>query len=165
MLPVKHVLSSVRGVYNAVYVTGDRVGPTLYYGRGAGAEPTGSAVVSDIVDMAARKSAGCVKGGMRLLFEGRRIKPGAETITPFYMRFRAEDRPGVLSKVSGILGEHGISISAVTQKGRKEHDYVPIVMLTHEAAEAHLLRAKGEIDALPFIEGEGVYMRIEEGGL
>jgi homoserine dehydrogenase len=164
MLPVKHVMSNVQGVYNAVYVMGDRVGPTLYYGRGAGGDPTGSAVVSDIVDMASRKRAGCVKAGRRLLEEGRRIKRSAETVTPFYMRFRAEDGPGVLSKVSGILAQYGISISAVTQKGRKEHDYVPIVMLTHEAAEAHLLRAKGEIDALPFIEGESVHMRIEEGG-
>ena len=64
-------------------------------------------------------------------------------MTSFYMRFRAEDRPGVLSKISGILADYGISISAVTQKGRKENEYVPIVMLTHEAAEGHLLRAKG----------------------
>ena len=165
MLPVKHLMSDVNGVYNAVYVVGDKVGPNLYYGKGAGAHPTGSAVVSDIVDMAARIGSRCVKPGMRLFDGGRRIKTSAETITPFYMRVKAEDSPGVLSKVSGVLAEHGISISAVTQKGRKENDYVPVVMLTHEAAEKSLKEAKAEIDRLPFIEGESVHIRIESGGL
>jgi homoserine dehydrogenase len=96
--------------------------------------------------------------------ENRAVKQRGEGVASYYLRFRAEDRPGVLSKVSGILGDHGISISDVSQKGRKEHDYVPIVMLTHEAAEGHLLRAKAEIDRLPFIDGEGVHIRIEAGG-
>ena len=82
----------------------------------------------------------------------------------FYMRFKCEDRPGVLSRISGILADHGISISVVTQKGRKENEYVPVMMLTHEAAEGHLLGAKAEIDRLPFIEGESVHIRIEPGG-
>lgn len=165
MLPVKHLLSDVNGVYNAVYVVGDKVGPNLYYGKGAGAHPTGSAVVSDIVDMASRIGSRCVKPGMRLFDGGRRIKTSAETITPFYMRVKAEDSPGVLSKVSGVLAKHGISISAVTQKGRKEKAHVPVVMLTHEAAEKSLKEAKAEIDRLPFIEGESVHIRIESGGL
>ena len=165
MLPVKHLLSDVNGVYNAVYVVGDRTGPNLYYGKGAGAYPTGSAVVSDIVDMASRIGSRCVKPGMRLFDGGRRIKTCAETTTPFYMRVKAEDSPGVLSKVSGVLAKYGISISAVTQKGRKEKAYVPVVMLTHEAPEKCLKEAKAEIDRLPFIEGESVHMRIESGGL
>jgi len=165
MLPVKHLLSDVNGVYNAVYVVGDRAGPNLYYGKGAGALPTGSAVVSDIVDMASRIGSRCVKPGMRLFDGGRRIKTSAETITPFYMRVKAEDSPGVLSKVSGILAKYNISISAVTQKGRKEKAHVPVVMLTHEAPEKSLKEAKAEIDRLPFIEGESVHMRIESGGL
>jgi homoserine dehydrogenase len=165
MLPMKHPLSSVSGVYNAVYVVGDRVGPNLYYGKGAGAEPTGSAVVSDIVDMAMRKSTRGIRPGMQLSADGRRIKAGGESVTPFYMRFRAEDRPGVLSKISGILSEYDISIFAVTQKGRKENEYVPIVMLTYEAPEAQLRKAKAEIDELPFISGESVHIRIEEGSV
>jgi homoserine dehydrogenase len=165
MLPVKHLMSDVNDVYNAVYVVGDKVGPNLYYGRGAGGNPTGSAVVSDIVDMAARKATGCAKPGMQLLREGRRIKESGETITPFYMRFKAEDHPGVLSKISGILAAYDISLFAVTQKGRKENDYVPIVMLTYEAAEENLKKAKAEIDRLPFIDGESVHIRIESGGL
>ena len=81
------------------------------------------------------------------------------------MRVKAEDSPGVLSKVSGVLAKYGISISAVTQKGRKENAYVPVVMLTHEAAEKSSRKAKAEIDRLPFIEGASVHIRIESGGL
>jgi homoserine dehydrogenase len=165
MLPVGHLMSDVNGVFNAVYVVGDKVGPNLFYGRGAGGDPTGSAVVSDIVDMALRKQSGCIKAAMKLSNEGRRIKTRGETITPFYMRFKAADSSGVLSKISGILAAHDISIFAVTQKGRKENDYVPIVMLTYEATEEGLRKAKAEIDALPFIQGESVHIRIEAGGL
>jgi homoserine dehydrogenase len=161
MLPATHLMSSVNGVYNAVYVLGDRVGPSLYYGKGAGGDPTGSAVVSDIVDMAARKNGPRHKPGMRFWPGERRIKKSGESVTAFYMRFRCEDRPGVLSKISGILADHGISISAVSQKGRKENEYVPIVMLTHEAAEGRLLLAKAEIDSLPFMGRESVHIRIE----
>jgi homoserine dehydrogenase len=163
MLPAKHLMSDVNDVFNAVYVMGDKVGPNLFYGKGAGGDPTGSAVVSDIVDMALRKQSGCVKTGMVLSEDGRRIKKSDETVTRFYMRFKAEDRPGVLSKISGILADHNISLFAVTQKGRKENSYVPIVMLTYEASEENMKRAKAEIDALPFIEGESVHIRIEEG--
>jgi len=165
MLPARHLMSDVNGVFNAVYVVGDKVGPNLYYGRGAGGDPTGSAVVSDIADMAARKASGCPRPSMRLTEDGRRIKRSGEMVTPFYMRFKAEDRPGVLSKISGILAEYDISLFAVTQKGRKENDYVPIVMLTYEATEENLKKAMAEIDRLPFIQGESVHIRIEEGGL
>jgi homoserine dehydrogenase len=165
MLPATHLMSGVNGVYNAVYVLGDRVGPSLYYGKGAGADATGSAVVSDIVDMAARKNGRRGKPGIRFWAGEKRIKKSAETVTSFYMRFKCEDRPGVLSRISGILADHGISISVVTQKGRKENEYVPVMMLTHEAAEGHLLEAKSEIDRLPFIGGESVHIRIEPGGM
>jgi homoserine dehydrogenase len=165
MLPATHLMSKVNGVYNAVYVLGDRVGPSLYYGKGAGADPTGSAVVSDIIDMAGRINGRCGKSGIRFWAGERRIKRSAETVASFYMRFKCEDRPGVLSRISGILADHDISISVVTQKGRKENEYVPVMMLTHEAAEGHLLKAKAEIDRLPFIEGESVHIRIEAGGM
>jgi len=165
MLPATHLMSSVNGVYNAVYVLGDRVGPSLYYGKGAGGDPTGSAVVSDIVDMAGRINGRRHKPGIRFWAGEREIKRSEETVASFYVRFKCEDRPGTLSKISGILADHGISISAVTQKGRKENEYVPVVMLTHEAAEGRLLRAKAEIDALPFIGGESVHIRVEAGGM
>ncbi len=165
MLPLTHPMSNVHGVYNAVYVVGSNVGPNLFYGRGAGSAPTGSAVVSDIIDMAHR-----IKGKnnfvkLPMYASGKKMKKGEESSVPYYMRFTAQDRPGVLSKVSGILAQHNISISAVTQKGRKETGYVPIVMLTHEAVERNLKKATAAIDRLPFIRRGSIYIRIEEGGL
>ncbi len=163
MLPAGHLMSSVGDVYNAVYIVGDRVGPNLYYGKGAGADPTASAVVSDIVDMAVRKAAGCRRAAARLAENGRRVKKSRESVSSFYVRLKTEDKPGVLSRVSGILADHRISIAAVTQKGRGENEYVPIVMLTHEAAEGDLLDAKAELDKQDFISGQSIHVRIEQG--
>jgi len=165
MIPITHPMSNVNGVYNATYVVGDRIGPNLYYGRGAGSDPTGSAVVSDIVDMALRMKAKAPRIKIPVYIGEKRVRGGEESSVPYYMRFAAQDRPGVLSKISGILANYKISISAVTQKGRKENGYVPIVMLTHEAIEKNLKKAKSEIDRLPFIRGGSVYIRIEEGNL
>jgi len=167
MLPVNHPMSSVNGVYNAVYIVGDMVGPNLFYGKGAGSEPTGSAVVSDIVDMAKRITAGGAGGltGARGLTTTGRYKQGKGSPVPYYLRVMAQDRPGVLSKISGILSEYRISISAVTQQGRKLGGYVPVVMVTHDASEEGLRKAKEEIDRLSFTQGESVHIRIEEGNL
>jgi homoserine dehydrogenase len=165
MIPVRHPMSTVSGVFNAVYVVGDHAGPSLYYGKGAGAGPTGSAVVSDIVDMAVRKAAKCSRRGLAAGDTDKRIKKGEESVTPFYVRFKAQDQPGVLSKISGVLGEHGISIAAVIQKERTKNDYVPIVMLTYEASEGSLKQAIEKIDRLSFIGGPSVHIRIEENNL
>ena len=165
MIPIAHPMSSVNGVFNAVYVVGDRVGPSLYYGKGAGGDPTGSAVVSDIVDMALRMKSNNRHVKIPAYRKISRKKEAKESLVPHYMRFTAADRPGVLSKVSGILADYGISISAVTQKERKEGGHVPIVMLTHEANEKNLKKAKGIIDKQAFIKGESVHIRIEEGNL
>ena len=164
MIPVSHPMSNVNGVYNAVYLVGDRVGPNLYYGKGAGSDPTASSVVSDIVDMASR--IGNNNGKTRVRQHVRtnlRIRSGDDISAPYYMRVTAQDRPGVLSMVSGILAEHDISISAVIQKGRMVEGYVPVVMLTHEAIEKNLKEARAKIDRLPFVKGESVHIRIEEG--
>lgn len=165
MIPVIHPMSSVDGVFNAVYVVGDRVGPSLYYGKGAGADPTGSAVVSDIVDMALRMKSDNRYVKIPVYHMAKRRKEMKESLVPYYMRFTAADRPGVLSRVSGILADYGISISAVTQKERKEGGHVPIVMLTHEANEKNLKKAKSVIDKQSFIKGESVHIRVEEGNL
>ncbi len=164
MIPLSHPMANVNGVYNAVYLVGDRVGPNLYYGKGAGSDPTASAVVSDIVDMASRVKNN--SGKMRVLQHVRtdlRIRGSEEVSAPYYMRVTAQDRPGVLSKVSGILAEHNISISAVIQKGRMVEGHVPVVMLTHEAVEKSLKEAKAEIDRQPFVREESVHIRIEQG--
>lgn len=166
MIPLSHPMSNVNGVYNAVYVVGDKVGPNLFYGKGAGADPTGSSVVSDIMDMAYRIRAKDLKARIPRFKNSRVImRKGGESRFPFYMRITTEDRTGVLSKISGILSNYDISISTVIQKGRKEKGHVPIVMLTHEASENSLKKAKIEINQLPFIKGESVHIRIEEGNL
>ncbi len=165
MIPVAHLMGNVDGVYNAAYIVGDKTGPTLYYGKGAGSDPTGSAVVSDIVDMAYRMRTGSPAPKIPLVSKEKKMKSGVKSSVPYYMRFTAKDTPGVLSKVSGVLAQYKISISSVIQKGRKENGYVPIVMLTHEATEQSLKEAKKAIDRLAVTKGESVSIRIEEGRL
>jgi homoserine dehydrogenase len=94
-----------------------------------------------------------------------RFKEGKASSVPYYLRVMAKDMPGVLSKISGVLSEYKISISAVTQQGRKLSGYVPVVMVTHDASEEGLMRAKKEIDALSLTKGKSVHIRIEEGNL
>ncbi len=136
MVPEEYLISKVDGVFNAVYVEGDAVGSTLYYGRGAGDMPTGSAVVSDIADIARNIVTNSV---CRISPEPSR-KPKSlmkmeEVQSMYYFRFSAIDKPGVLSKISGILGKYNISIVSVIQKGRHEGKAVPLVVLTHKARE------------------------------
>jgi homoserine dehydrogenase len=167
MIPEGHLLSTVEGVFNAIYIKGDATGPTLFYGQGAGQMPTGSAVVSDLVEL-----------GRNLLVKahGRRVpllsfqesaiekiplKKMVEVVMPFYMRFSALDQPGVLSKISGILGKNGISIASVIQKGRQMNGAVPVVMMTHEAKEENVHRALREIDRLNVILGKTMVIRVE----
>jgi homoserine dehydrogenase len=165
MLPAHHLLSTVEGVYNAIYLTGDAVGPAMFYGQGAGSLPTGSAVVSDLVDLCRDIIKGFKGGGdahLPLLSsqEGA-IKPINEVSTPYYLRFTALDRPGVLSHISGILGKHEISIASVIQKGRKVKEAVPIVMMTHEARERDVHHALSEINKLDIIRAKTTLIRVE----
>ncbi len=161
MIPEGHLLSQVQGVYNAIYIVGDSVGPTLLYGQGAGSAPTGSAVVSDLVDIVRRGRL------LRLpsFAEGRPLKDIEDLRCPYYLRFTAVDRPGVLSKISGILGENDISIASVIQKGRTKRGAVPIVMMTHEAVERNIRRAIEEIDALDVIKDSTKLIRVEALGV
>lgn len=157
MIPEDYLIAKVDGVFNAIYVEGDSVGSTLYYGRGAGSMPTGSAVVADIVDIAK----GC--SILPLDFsEKYSIMPMEEIESMYYFRFMALDRPGVLSKISGVFGEHNISIASVIQKGRsREGDAVPLVILTHKAKEKDVLKALKKIEKLPVVAGESVFIRVE----
>jgi len=165
MLPEDELLAKVGGVFNAVVVRGDAVGETLYYGPGAGALPTASAVVADIAEIAESLIEGGVHRahpcGNRTLAP-RPLLPIAEVETPFYLRFAAQDRPGVLSKISGVLGNHGISIDQVRQHGRHQGGTVPLVILTHDAVEGNLRRALVEIEALGVTAGPAVVIRVEE---
>ncbi len=167
MIPGSHLLSTVDGVFNAVYIKGDAVGPTLFYGQGAGKMPTGSAVVSDLVELGRNLLIQAIDRRVPLLsfqessIEKVPLKRMEEVSMPYYIRFSALDRPGVLSKISGILGRNKISISAVTQKGRKIKGAVPIVMMTHEAKEKNVRRALKEIDGLNVIPGKTMLIRVE----
>jgi homoserine dehydrogenase len=167
MIPEGHLLSTVDGVFNAIYIQGDAVGPTLFYGQGAGQMPTASAVVSDLVELGRNILVGA--SGRRVphlayqesAIEKIPLKKMEDVVVPFYMRFSAVDRPGVLSRVSGILGKNGISISSVIQKGRQVNGAVPVVMMTHEARERNVHRALREIDRLGVILGETMFLRVE----
>jgi homoserine dehydrogenase len=167
MIPEDHLLSTVEGVFNAVYIKGDAVGPTLFYGQGAGQMPTGSAVVSDLVELG-RNVLAQAKGPrvpslsyQESAIEKTPLKRIEEVVMPYYMRFSALDQPGVLSKISGILGKNDISIVSVIQKGRRIKGSVPIVMMTHEAKEKNVHRALREISRLGVILGKTVFIRVE----
>jgi homoserine dehydrogenase len=171
MIPFDNILSNVNGTLNAVTVTGDAAGDILLYGRGAGMMPTASAVVGDLVDLARNLLAGSGPGRLPgLAYQMQNIRripvlPIDEISTHYYFRFLALDRPGVLSTVSGILGQHGISIQSVQQKGRKTNGAVPVVMLSHRAREADVRRALAEIGALDVVAARPALIRIEDDNL
>ncbi|QWR76178.1 homoserine dehydrogenase [Candidatus Magnetomonas plexicatena] len=160
MIPDSFMISKVDDVLNAVYITGDAVGETMYYGRGAGDMPTGSAVVSDIIDIAKNPNAPLTQviGAEREKFNIKDIK---DIETMYYFRFTALDKPGVLSKISGVLGAHNISISAVIQKERRAGEAVPLVVLTHKAIESNVTGAIGEIDKMPIVAAKTKFIRVE----
>ncbi|MBW2639368.1 MAG: homoserine dehydrogenase [Deltaproteobacteria bacterium] len=166
MIPFDNPLSSVGGTLNAVTISGDAIGNMMLYGHGAGMMPTASAVVSDTVDLARNLLTGS-RGRVPLLsYQMNNIRKIPvmrvdEIRTNYYFRFAAIDRPGVLSKVSGILGNYDISIKSVHQKGRKTKGSVPIVMLTHLAKEADVQKALSEIINLDVVDAKPVLIRIE----
>ena len=167
LVPLSHPLSSVGGVLNAVFLEDDNLGPSLYLGRGAGALPTGSAVVADLVSAARDIVSGAVSrmpaSGVRIRSQERRVlrAPG-ESRSEFYLRVTALDRPGVLSAVTGVLGRHGISIGSVIQRGRADghEEAVPILIVTHDTTFAQMSAALAEVDALPVVKKGSFLARI-----
>ena len=167
MIPFDNLLSNVNGTLNAITVAGDAVGEILLYGHGAGRMPTASAVVSDIADIARNLQTGAKRRLPLVAFQPDHIReipvlPLDDIETYYYFRFAALDRPGVLSKISGILGKYTISLKSVHQKGRKTNGSVPIVMLTHKAREADVKKALNEIKALDVVDGNPTLIRIED---
>ena len=168
LIPASSLLAHVGGAMNAVAVTGDAVGPTLFYGAGAGELPTASAVVADLVEIAReiRRGAAGRVAPLSYLPEALRpveLVPLGEIEGRAYLRFTALDRPGVLGRIAGELGGHGIGIESVFQKGRgSEGASVPVVVLTHPAREVQLRDALGRIDALPDVTAPTRLVRIEE---
>jgi homoserine dehydrogenase len=167
MIPVTHMLAPVGHVYNAIYITGDHVGPVMFYGKGAGMMPTGSAVVSDLVDIVRSTTAGCGRRMPPLGFYGGSseklpLKPINDLVAKYYIRFPVVDKPGVLSMISGALGRRGISIHSVIQKGRQNAGPVHIIMLTHESRERDLLDALAEVDRMDAVLDTSFFLRIED---
>ena len=159
LLPKSHVLSSVGGSYNAVFMRGDEVGDILLYGRGAGSRPTGSAVVSDLVDIARmRESDDFFSPELKPL----RVRSMSSLLSRYYLRIHVIDRPGVLAQISHVLGRHRISISDVIQKERRLGSVVPLILLTHETQVESLVRAVRAINQLSVLKGKAQVLRIEE---
>ena len=163
LIPERSLLGHVSGVFNAIWVRGEPVGDTLYYGRGAGREATASAVVADLVDVGLNHS---FKSSRRVpAFRGHRafdqLLPMSEVRTRYYLRLQVQNRPGVLALIAGILGRHAISIASVTQKEIVRKD-VPLVILSHQAREADMQAALGEIRALGEVTETPVLLRIED---
>jgi homoserine dehydrogenase len=167
LIPSRRLIANVDGVMNAVLVKGDAVGPTLYYGAGAGSEPTASAVVADLVDVVRALTADPENRVPHLAFQADALSdiailPMAEVETAYYLRLEAEDSPGVLAEVTHILGEAGISIEAIIQKEQApEAAYVPVIMLTHVVKEGKMNQAIQSIEALDSIGGPVTRIRVE----
>lgn len=167
LIPNTRLIANVDGVMNAVLVKGDAVGPTLYYGPGAGAEPTASAVVSDIIDVS-RLVGGANTTSVPYLgysldtLSDHPILPIEEIETAYYIRISALDRPGVLSEITQILSNAGISIEALIQKEPREgEDHVPVILLTNRAIEKQIIAAIVKIEELDSINGKVVRIRVE----
>jgi homoserine dehydrogenase len=167
LIPEKRLIANVDGVMNAVVVKGDAVGPTLYYGAGAGAEPTASAVIADIVDVARTLTADPEHRVPYLGFQQENLRdkvilPIEEVETAYYLRMSALDKPGVLSRVAQILSDSGISVEALIQKEAKEdEETVPLILLTNRALEKHIVAAITQIEALDSITAPVTRIRME----
>jgi homoserine dehydrogenase len=170
LIPFDHLLANVNGNFNAFHIIGDASDSIFLYGQGAGMMPTASAVISDIVDISRdilKGISGRVPPRVRNeeSIEPIRLLPFDQILTNYYFRFSAVDRPGVLSKISGILGANDISIATVIQKGRKQGGAVPLVMTTYKARECDVRRAMKDIDQLDIVMGKTILIRIEDDRL
>jgi homoserine dehydrogenase len=163
LLPKKHLLSNVHGVYNAILLNSDLVGEELFHGQGAGQLPTASAVISDIFSIAQKILFTGSNGAAvpNIVPEKIQIETMDNVVTKYYIRFSALDEPAVLSQISAILGKFNISIYSVIQKGRKQDQAVHVVMMTHEAKERDVTKALQEIDKLSVIKRKSIAIRTE----
>ncbi|MCP1289184.1 MULTISPECIES: homoserine dehydrogenase [Chromobacterium] len=167
LIPARQLIANVNGVMNAVLAKGDAVGPTLYYGAGAGALPTASAVVADIVDVTRLLTADPEHRVPHLAFQPDQLQnlpilPISDVVSSYYLRIGAADRAGVLANITRLLAENGISIEAVIQKGSVSDGTAEVVILTHRVQEQAIDRAITGIEALESITGKVVRLRMEE---
>jgi len=167
LIPEKRLIANVEGAMNAVLVQGDAVGATLYYGKGAGAEPTASAVIADLVDVTRLHTADPEHRVPHLAFQPDQMQdvavlPIDEVVTSYYLRLRVEDKPGVLADITRILADSQISIDAMIQKEPGEGEaQTDIIMLTHQTVEKNANAAIAKIEALPVVQGKVTRLRLE----
>jgi len=170
LIPARRLIANVEGVMNAILVKGDAVGATMYYGAGAGAEPTASAVVADLVDVTRMHTSDPEHRVPHLAFQPDQLSdvailPMEEVVTSYYLRMRVVDRPGVLADITRILADRGVSIDAMVQKEPSEgEEQVDIIMLTHETREKHINAAISAIENLAVVTGKVTRIRLEELG-
>jgi len=170
LIPKNRLIANVEGAMNAVLVQGDAVGATLYYGKGAGAEPTASAVIADLVDIARLAAADPVYRVPSLAYQTQSlantpILPMSEIITSYYLRLRVADQPGVLADITRILAEASISIDAMLQKEPDEGEtQTDIILLTHQTQEKNINAAIAAIEALNTVDGKVTRLRLEQLG-
>ena len=168
LIPERRLIANVEGVMNAILVKGDAVGQTMYYGAGAGAEPTASAVVADLVDVARMLTSDPEHRVPHLAFQPDRLSstpilPMGEVETSYYLRLRVLDKPGVLADITRIFADLSISIDAMVQKEPHEgEDQVDIILLTHLTVEKHVNAAIAKIEKLPVVVGKVTRIRLEE---
>ncbi len=166
LIPENQLIAKVDGVMNAVVIDGDAVGQTLYYGAGAGAEATASAVIADLVDIARASKQGANVGVPSLGHSDDQLKdllvvPMEDVVSAYYLRILVEDHPGVLAKVAQILSEHGINIESIVQKESEQHDgLIPMIMVTHRVQEQKMNHAIATIEALSEVRGEVMRIRV-----
>ena len=170
LIPAKRLIANVEGVMNAILVKGDAVGSTMYYGAGAGAEPTASAVVADLVDVTRMHTADPEHRVPHLAFQPDQLTDTPilsmdEVETSYYLRMRVFDRPGVLADITRILADNHISIDAMIQKEPSDgEEQVDIIMLTHLCREKNINAAMKKIEALDSVAGKITRIRLEELG-
>jgi homoserine dehydrogenase len=170
LIPTKRLIANVEGAMNAVLVQGDAVGATLYYGKGAGAEPTASAVIADLVDVTRMATSDPQNRVPHLAFQPNAmanltVLPMDEVVTSYYLRLRVQDKPGVLADITRILADEQISIDAVIQKEPGEgEDQTDLIMLTHQTREKRVNAAIVKIEALGVVAGKVTKLRLEELG-
>jgi len=167
LIPAKRLIANVEGAMNAVLVQADAVGATLYYGKGAGAEPTASAVIADLVDVTRLHTADPEHRVPHLAFQPDQVRdlkvlPIEEVVTSYYLRMRVDDKPGVLADITRILADSDISIDAMIQKEPAEGEsQTDIIMLTHQTVEKNANAAIAKIEALPVVQGKVTRLRLE----
>lgn len=168
LIPMRRLIANVEGVMNAVVVKGDAVGATLYYGAGAGAEPTASAVIADLVDVTRMQTADPMHRVPTLSFQPDLLSdtpviPMEDVETSYYLRMQVIDKPGVMAEITRIVAENNISISALIQKeATPDSDRVSVIMLTHLTVEKNINAAISRMEALPVVAGKVIRIRIEE---